>query len=332
MKRLLLCGIFLFPLGLVAQDAVPAKGGDYVRFVEGEDGVDRLQTAGARFRRGGTTVDLVSVVHLADAAYFEELDEILAGYDAVLYEMVGGKFAPGSEENDSPEEMLGVRSLQRMASSFLGLEFQLEGIDYSSPNFVHADIDWDEYGQLMAARNQSFATLFSRALNLAREGNVEGLPTSEAAMSGLLGRLVTAVRSGDGTELKRSMAPLLGESEGFIAQIEGEDGTVIVGERNRVVLEKLEEEMRRRGPGRFAIFYGAGHMPDLETRLLGEGFAKERVVWFDAWTMEESVVETDGAGDAPAETTADLLLQIIAQNPEVMKVIRQLGSAMEGLQ
>ncbi|HSJ02427.1 MAG TPA: hypothetical protein VK956_08245, partial [Verrucomicrobium sp.] len=63
---------------------------DFVRFVEDDTGA-RLQTGIATYRnKEGVTVDLVGAIHIADATYFEELNEAFKGYDAVLYEMVGG--------------------------------------------------------------------------------------------------------------------------------------------------------------------------------------------------------------------------------------------------
>jgi hypothetical protein len=43
---------------------------------------------------------------------------------------------------------------------------------------------------------------------------------------------------------------------------------VLIEERNKVVLRDLELALHRRPlPDSVALFYGAGHMPDLETRL-----------------------------------------------------------------
>jgi len=317
--------------------AIAQEGGeaDYIRFEEKDDGTSSLQTAVARFEKAGTIVDLVSVVHLADPEYFDRMNGLLANYDTVLYEMVGGKYAP--DQPDAPgsqmiEGMPDVRSLQKMATTFLDLEFQLEGIDYAAPNFVHADVDWEEYQELMLAKNQTFATLFTRAMTLAQEGNIEGLPTDEINLSQLLGNVVTAIRTGDGSSLKRSFAPMLGESEDFITQIEGDDGTVLVSERNRVVIRKLGEELAGRRSGMYAIFYGGGHMPDLERRLVADGFKKEAVVWIDAWAME---AETGNSEDAGAELLAnpgDFLLDLLGQNPEVIEMLQQLGTALEGLE
>jgi hypothetical protein len=132
----------------------------------------------AGFRKGGTTVDLVSVVHLGDKAYFENLNTFLKDYDLVLYEMVGGKYSPPPANAASApagiEEMASVRGIQQMASQFLELEFQLNGIEYDSPNFVHADVDASEYAALMTARNQNFGTLFTRAMSIAETADLGG--------------------------------------------------------------------------------------------------------------------------------------------------------------
>lgn len=312
---------------------------DYIRYLE-EPGVSsRLQTAVVRFQKGRTIVDLVGVVHLGDAAYFQNLNALLKGYDAVLYEMVGGKYSPetGADLEVDPEaapEMGSVRQLQQLARSFLGLEFQLDGIDYSARNFVHADVGWAEFNSLMQARNQNFATLFSRALTLAEEGDVAGVPNDEKVMEAMMKRIFSAIMTGNSNELKRSVAPLISESESFITQLEGEDGTVLISERNRVAMEVLTEEREVRGGGKFAIFYGAGHMPDLEKRLLAEGFVKEKTIWADAWVIPEA-----GAAGAAGATglipggavPADMLGRLLEDNPEIMSTIQQLGTLLESL-
>jgi hypothetical protein len=325
--------------GLAAQTLSPPAAAvidpvDYIRYVE-EPGVSsRLQTAVVRFQKGGTVVDLVGVVHLGDAAYFENLNALLKGYDAVLYEMVGGKHEPVADDAGDLEaapEMASVRQLQQLARSFLGLEFQLDGIDYSARNFIHADVAWEEFNTLMMVRGQSFATLFTRALTLAEEGEVAGIPNDEEVIAAMMKRIFTAVMTGNSNELKRSIAPLVSEAEGLITQLEGDDGTVLVSERNRVVMEVLAEEREVRGGGKFAVFYGAGHMPDLEKRLLAEGFSKEKTIWADAWTIADAGV-SGAAGSVPATSSpAGMLGKLLEENPEIMTTIQQLGTLLETL-
>lgn len=303
---------------------------DYIRFLEGPE-ADRLQTAVTRFEKDGRIVDLVSVIHLADASYFENLNKLFAGYDVVLYELVGGAYSP--EAADEPvtasDEMAAVRQLQTMAKSFLGLEFQLDGIDYSAPNFVHADVEWDTMSGLMEARNQNFSEIFTRAMSLSKEGSIAGLPDTEAGMSLMLGSLLTAVTTGNSNGLKRVLAPFLSEAEGFITQLEGEDGTVLVTERNKLVMTKLAEEQKARGAGKYAIFYGAGHMPDFEDRLIAQGYAKKETAWADAWLMTDSV---DGSASSPAVAPADFFLNLLEENPEIIGTIQKMGEMLEQIQ
>jgi len=341
MRRLLtVLGLLSFCAGLAGQESGGGGNGsgvgEYIRYLEEEDADDRLQTAVSRFTRGRTAVDLVAVVHLADAAYFDKLNDFLARYDVVLYEMIGGARS-GARSGQEPGEggagdMGGVRRLQGMAASLLGLEFQLDGIDYGGANFVHADADWERYHSLMEARNQSFGTLFERAMRLGEDGELDlgGVPTDEASMKKLFGRVVTALASGDSDGLKRVAAPLVSEAEGFITQIEGEDGTVLVTERNKIVMEKLREVMRSRGDGSYAVFYGAGHMPDLEERLLGEGFRPDETAWVDAWEIPGD--PGDAATGGASGTSVDMLLDVLEGNPEVMDAIRRIGESLEALQ
>lgn len=303
---------------------------DYIRYQKREDGSSSLQTAVTRFQKGEWEVDLVSVVHLGDASYYKALSDKLAKYDQVLYEMVGGEFqkeaeaAPGQVDGAAPEAA-GLRSLQGMASSMLGLKFQLDSIDYEAPNFVHADVSWKQYEELMTAKNQSFSTFFVRALSLSEEGKVPGMPDSEAGMQLMMQRLMGAFLSGNSSELKRMMAPVLADAEGLISELEGEDGTVLVTERNKVVMNKLGELQRDRKGGTYAIFYGGGHMPDLEERLLNGGYEKARSDWMDAWTMPNP--ETEEVVPDPDANPLGMLMKVLSENPEIGNLLNDLGSA-----
>ncbi len=315
-----------------ASAAPAAEEADYIRFVQEAGTPDRLQTAVASFHKGRTTVDLVAVVHLGDKAYFENVNAFLKDYDLVLYEMVGGKYSPPPANAVAAppgiEEMVSVRGVQQMASQFLGLEFQLDGIEYESPNFLHADVDAGEYQELMEARNQNFGTLFTRAMSIADTADLGGIPTDDAAMSAMLGKIMSAVTTGNSAELKRTIAPLMAEAESFITQLEGDDGTVLVTERNKLVMKKLDEELKMRPLKRVAIFYGGGHMPDLEKRILAQGYEKGTVAWADAWTIPEPVPGAALAG-AQGFSAADMLIQLIGDNPEVMDTIQQLGEVLQ---
>ncbi len=64
-------------------------------------------------------------------------------------------------------------------------------------------------------------------------------------------------------KLKQIMAEQFEGMDGMMEAIEGPDGSTIISERNKVALAGLKEQIAA-GKKRIGIFYGAGHMPDME--------------------------------------------------------------------
>lgn len=275
--------------GKAAPAAKVQSGGKYIRYVEkGEDG--QLQTAIAHFvrARDGASVDLIAVVHVGDQAYYDDLDNRMIIYDAVLYEMVGGPYNAEVEEavpaEGSPLE--GLTMLHGMIQTLLKLEFQKDGIDYLRRNFIHADVDWEKFQALSEQRNQTLATWFERAMKLANSGNLPGIPKDEKESQAMMASFMGSVINGDAVALKRTLAPILSEAESLITRLEGDDGTILVTERNKVAFEVMHEQLRF-GKRKLAVLYGAGHMPDLEKRLEKLGFHKEQTEWITAWDIHD---------------------------------------------
>ncbi len=302
----------------VADPNAKPGDGEFIRYLDGED-LQQLQTGIVRYARGGRIVDLVGAVHLADPEYFDKLNTQLKQYDVVLYEMVGGAFAERDQREGAPE-IAQVKMLQGLVNRILGMEYQTEGIDYGQPNFVHADIDWSQYQDLMAARNQSLATLFQRAMALAESGEGPAILNDEAAANRTINGLITGLTTGNTAELKRSIAPFLGEAETLITQIEGDDGTVLVTERNKVVMEILQRELDA-GQRNVAIFYGAGHFPDLEKRLLAAGFKRRTGAWLTAWNIRDQA-PSGGANLLEGILSDPNMLQSIMSGAQ--QVLRQM--------
>jgi len=315
---------------------------DFVRYIEKTESgaeIDQLQTVVRSYRRGAVQIDLVAVIHIADSEYYDTMNEQLDAYDVVLYEMVGGPFQK-REANAAAVEadasVAGIKVLHNLMQNMLALEYQTEGIDYDKEHFVHADADWEEYQQLMTTRNQSMATLFQRAMAISMSGKtIPGIPSSNEDNTALLGGLLQAVTSGDPNSLKRIVAPLLSEAETFITMIEGEgdDGTVIISERNKIVMRGIGEQLQA-GKKSIGVFYGAGHIPDLEERLMEKGFEPVGFKWYDAWQIGESSngaitngVKPDGsAGTAPSNSDAAVVNALgffgkLLQDEELMESV-----------
>lgn len=257
---------------------------NFIRFVE-EDESDSLQTAVVSYESSQKVkLDLVGAIHIADKAYFDALNVRFKGYDAVLYELVG----PSFEERGKPEvkkeaeKLQWVGQLQTMMRDTLKLHGQLEGIDYTAKNFVHADMDMSQFTQTQTQKQESFLTLYLKAAQAQKEVNEKRGVNSDAAGMVMLLKILTMKDSS--TELKRMIAQEFDSVEDIMAGIETGDGTVLVGERNKVALQVMEKEIAA-GKKRIAIFYGAAHLGDMEERLLKKGFKRTKVDWLKAWDL-----------------------------------------------
>ena len=61
---------------------------DFVKVERTDSGDTLLQTAITCYGKGAITVDLVGAVHIADKAYYEELNQVMEQYPALLFELI----------------------------------------------------------------------------------------------------------------------------------------------------------------------------------------------------------------------------------------------------
>ncbi len=280
MKRFLLLPLLIVCGWLTAAE----ESTDFIRFIE-EEKSDSLQTAVVSYESPQKVkVDLVGAIHIADKAYFEALNTRFKSYEAVLYELVG----PSIEERKKPEVMKEaqklqwVGQLQTMMKDALKLTGQLEGIDYQAKNFVHADMNMSQFTKTQDKKQESFLTLYLKASQAQKAANEKRGVSSDAAGMIMLLKIMTMKDSS--TELKRMIAQEFDSVEDIMAGIESGDGTVLVGERNRIALEVMNKEITA-GKKRLAIFYGAAHLADMEQRLLKQGFKRTQIEWLKAWDL-----------------------------------------------
>lgn len=226
-------------------------------------------------------VDLIGVIHVADPDYFRFLNTCLVQYDAVLYELVAppeARTAPGEAPWDW--SVLGIT--QRVGAGVLGLQFQLDGINYKASNFVHADMTPEQFADSMRRRGESWGQMLLRSL---REV-FRAPPPQEADLR----ELWSALRL-RGIErqiaLRRWLAGGLADWQRSARVFEGPEGSTIITERNKVALAVLKEQLAE-GRQKLAIFYGAAHMPDLAERLQSElGLKACERQWLVAWDLRD---------------------------------------------
>lgn len=255
---------------------------EFIRWVKTADHEGHVDTAVKSYfrERDKALVTLAAVVHVGDASYYASLQKLFEDYDAVLYEMIRDRdVEPASEVGtDHP-----VSQLQIMMKTLLGLEFQLDRIDYGKKNFVHADLDPESFAKLQADRGETIFGLLLRAA-LEEQGRLSTDP--DAALNPF--SLLFALTSEDSAhQLKFLLGQQMSQMESMLADIDQSAdgrGSAILSGRNEHAMKVLDEQIAR-GRRKLALFYGAGHMPDFEKRLIELGFRQVTEHWNIAWDV-----------------------------------------------
>ena len=249
----------------------------------------------------GSTVDLIGAIHLGETEYYEQLNNLFRKYDVVLYEAVMPEEAvrrdlrPGggsgsnrkslTEEEEWTEAKIGLTAisvLQLGMKDALGLDFQLSAVNYAMDNFVHADMTAEEFEATMARRGESFSQMLAREMAKAMAKQNEQNPL---AMN--LDMMLSALSSDRVYRIRRIAAVQLAKAGGGDAFAAADGSSTIITERNIKALDILKRELKK-GHKKVGVFYGAGHLADMETRMIDEfGFHRTAESWLTAWHLRE---------------------------------------------
>jgi hypothetical protein len=259
---------------------------EYVRFVQGNTQWEgELQTAIVSFENdAGVQLNLVAAVHLGEEEYYAELNDYFRTQDVVLYELVAEPDqVPVRGSREASTSLVGF--IQQSMAKFLKLGFQLDEIDYTQSNFLHADLTPSQLDELMASKNENFFTMF---LNLAMAQMAEQNASPDDRLSSFnMLSLLSAMNSEDqNAALKFLFAQELGRSGGVIVGEELEQQLTILGDRNKAALRVLGDALQNSDFRRVSIFYGAAHMPGIEREISATmGFARTGLSWQSAWIV-----------------------------------------------
>jgi len=228
--------------------------------------------------RLGLSVDLIGAVHIGDPAYYAQLNDLFASYDALLYELV----APdGAVVSESVARRKGFLSTTQVGlTKLLDLSFQLDEISYDQANFVHADLSPSELKQSMEERGESLYVYFWRLFY----ASVDDYAKDPLGWNDMQ-KLTKVLSAGQGDSFKTLIAYEMTDME-QIQKVLGEDSSsAVIGARNQRAIDVLQREISS-GAKRIGIFYGVAHMPDLEERLLDQvGLEYGETTWLDAWRL-----------------------------------------------
>ncbi|MBL9161400.1 MAG: hypothetical protein JNL18_01530 [Planctomycetaceae bacterium] len=249
-----------------------------VRYVKAADVVPGQPAADYR-----EYVDLVGAVHIADKRYYRDLNRRFKGYDSVLYELVAPEGTEVPRGRGTPNtHPLGM--LQNGMKSMLEVEHQLEQIDYTRDNMVHADLSPDEFVESMAKRDEGFLQMYFKLQGAAMAQQ------SKAASEGVNADfdILAAMFSDDRPrQLKIAMAQQFEGMEALMTGFSGPEGSTLITDRNARALEVLKKRLKA-GDKQVAIFYGAGHLAEMDEQLEKEfGLKPVGVEWVEAWDLRE---------------------------------------------
>lgn len=273
-----LLGLLLLIVGSPWAIAAEASSAEpvYLRRSADTNGLLSLEVAARELvpaRKNRPPVWLVGVIHLGSADYYAGLQAFLDRQSLVLFEGIGAD--EGNFELQDDEF-----SLQDRMASALGLVFQLEAINYDRPTFQNSDLGFEELARLFGGEPASegggsgtaspggaeFNMLMQMMRGQGLFGGIARLGVSALAASPRLQATTKVMLIEMMGALPANLAEIAGMPEGMKQLMDK-----LIKARNDVVVRDVRRELRkRRRPGSIAVFYGAGHMADLEGRLCRE--------------------------------------------------------------
>jgi len=285
-----------------------ASPAPYARIAVAESNLIQLQIAVRQFvpaRGRGPTIWLTGVSHVGDSNYYAALQKHLDAQNLVLFEgisrassrAVDGLVERSAEAGGETEATAGSpasdrSSLQFALATSLGLVFQLAAIDYHRSNFRNSDLKIPELRQLLAG--------YKVPPGQAAPGErFEGVLQMMEGSSFLDSLLQIGLRLlGASPKLQAlgrlALIDIIGDIQGDLSKLAGlppdmkQMLEVLLQRRNQKVMADLQAEVKRIDRhGSIAVFYGTGHMPDLELRLRRElNYRPAAQLWLTAFGVD----------------------------------------------
>jgi hypothetical protein len=226
-------------------------------------------------------VDLIGVVHIGELDYYQALNRRFEQYQGLLYELVAPEGTVITKESRAEGGGLNpIAAMQVGMQSVLGLEFQLDHIDYTKSNFIHADMSPEEFAESMSKNDESISGYALKAIGSSMAMQAAGKGDDS------LGMLFAMMSSNKEIKMRRNFAKQMMKMEGGLVMFEGKEGSTIITHRNGKCMEVLRREIDN-GKRSLAIFYGAGHLADMEKRLINDfGMKRAGRTWLTAWSLE----------------------------------------------
>lgn len=266
----------------------------FLRMQAGANGEPKsLDTAVVTYKApgvGGVTVDLIGAVHIGEASYYSALNQKFDEYEVLLYELVApeGTTIPKGGKRDG-QGFNPIAMLQDASKDMLGLESQLEHIDYTKKHFVRADMTPTQIANKMAERGDTAITLALDTLaDVMRQQNMAAKNPQANSLYGVDPNISLGDLFGNPLKMKRLMATQFAAT-GSLDQAMGKSlNQLLIVDRNAEALKGLQRQIAQ-GKKHIGIFYGAAHLEDFEQHLVQDfGLVKQDQSWLKAWDLTTS--------------------------------------------
>lgn len=293
--------------------------------VEEKEAATELQTAVVKFTKGDASVELVGAIHIADQKYYEALNKRFEGYEAVLYEGIGGGHAeePIVEEAEAPEKIAPAENTEeskeepdarpstleeRVADLEDYMERQTAEREARDAEKPKANLD-GLHGAYQAGAKWLGLSYQMIEIDYLKKNFVHADVTLEEFAALQAERKENIVSFMLKTSLQAAKKPvkepssfrlltsiIKGNKNGLKRELvhtlgAGDDQVSGLAGDNVIIGDRnakcLQVLDREVAAGRkkLCIFYGAAHFPDMEKRLLEGGWAKVGSEWMTAWDI-----------------------------------------------
>ncbi len=275
-------------------------------------------------RHPGPAIWLAAVMHVGQPDYYRALQRFLDARTVVLYEGINPEARPRHAHPSTaaatnlplPSAQTDTNapySMQSTLARSLGLVFQLEAIDYDRTNFLNSDLSILQIQRIMAAQaptaapgqkgasNASFNTLLQIMDGSTFLGSLFKIGMQFIALNPKLQALAKLALIEAVGRLKGDLSDMRGVPQDWKQLIK-----VLIEARNQNLMADLNSELKKIPPsGSIAVFYGAGHMDDLEKRITVRlHYLPADELWLTAFSVD---LRQSGISPAEAQITRDLI-------------------------
>jgi hypothetical protein len=283
----------------------------YTRINRPDTNTVQLQLAVRTFvpvGRRGQTIWLAGASHVGEPEYYHNLQKQLDARTIVLYEGVNVDahpqhvVRPGTEgvmRRPIPQAMKspGGFSLQAALAKSLGLVFQLDAIDYNRPNFINSDLSILEIQRIMLDEPDAVpAPPGAKGRSDPSFDFLLQIMDGSSFIGGLFKLGIEYIGTDPQLQAvsKLTLIETLGRIKGDFSQMRGLPPgmqrlvKVLIEARNQRVVDDLKTELKAvPRSGSIGVFYGTGHMEDMEKRVTHQlNYRPDGNVWLTAFSVD----------------------------------------------